>query len=74
MFHTKMLLVQKNTMRAGAGPPGIVGGRERQPPPKISVDMRFFADEPLNVLFLKEETKYVDENQHAKSRASLNTT
>ena len=73
MFHTKMLLVQKNTMRAGAGPPRN-SGRERQPPPKISVDMRFFADEPLNVLFLKEETKYVDENQHAKSRASLNTT
>ena len=55
-------------------PPGIGGGRERQPPPRISVDMRFFADEPLNVLFLKEETKYVDENQHAKSRASSNTT
>ena len=39
-------------------------------PPKFSVDVPFFADEPLNILFLKDVTKNIDENQQAKSRAS----
>ena len=38
-------------------------------PPKFSVDVPFFADEQFNVLFLKEVTKNVHENQQAKPRA-----
>ena len=34
------------------------------------VDVPFLLMNPLNVLFLKEVTKNVNENQQAKSRAS----
>ena len=49
------------------------GGRQRQrqrPPPKFSVDVPLFLLSLLNVLFLKDVPKNVDENQQAKSQAS----
>ena len=56
-------------------PSGARGGRGgvsllTPPPPKFSVDVPFLLISPLNVLFLKEVTKNVHENQQAKSRAS----
>ena len=50
---------------------GMMGGAEGPlAPPKFSVDVPFFADSPLNVLFLKKVTNNIHENQQAKSRAS----
>ena len=50
------------------------GGRQRRrqppPPPKFSVDVPLFLLSLLNVLFLKDVPKNVDENQQAKSQAS----
>ena len=73
-----------SSIKTMAGPPEQGGQRGRQPlrppspppPPKLSVDVPFFADKPLmwfnplNVLFLKEITKNIHENQQATSRAS----
>ena len=42
----------------------------RPSPPKFYIDVPFFADEPFNVLFLKDVIKNVHDNQQAKSRAS----
>ena len=50
-------------------------GTEGALAPQISPLMcPFLLMNPLNVLFLKEVTKYVHENQQAKPRASLNKT
>ena len=50
------------------------GGRQRRrqppPPPKFSVDVPLLLLSLLNVLFLKDVPKNVDENQQAKSQAS----
>ena len=51
------------------------GGRQRRlqllpPPPIFSVDVPLFLLSLLNVLFLKDVPKNVDENQQAKSQAS----
>ena len=51
------------------------GGISPHPPsppplPKFSVDVPFLLMSPLNVLFLKEVTKNVHENQQVKSRAN----
>ena len=51
-------------------PSGAWGEEGTSAPPKFSVDVPFLLMSPLNVLFLKEETKNVLENQQAKSRAS----
>ena len=44
------------------------------PPPIFSVDVPLFLLSLLNVLFLKDVPKNVDENQQAKSQASWNKT
>ena len=46
------------------------GGRGGMSPPKFFVDVPFKLISPLNVLFLKEVTKNVHENQQSKSRTS----
>ena len=72
-----------SSIKTMAGPPEQGGGQRDvslsappPPSPKLSVDVPFFADKPLmwfnplNVLFLKEITKNIHENQQATSRAS----
>ena len=53
---------------SGAG--GGRGGRGGVSPPKDLLMYPFLLMSPLNVLFLKDVTKNIDENQQAKSRAS----
>ena len=52
------------------GPPEQGRGRGGVTPSKFSVDVPFLLMSPLNVLFLKEVTKHVHENQQVKSQAS----
>ena len=59
--------------RSGSSPPEQGGRGGVSPPPspaKFSVDVPFLLMNPLNVLFLKELTKNIHENQQAKPRAS----
>ena len=47
------------------------GERRRLPlPHKLSFDVPFFLMSPFNVLFLKNVTQNIDENQQAKSWAN----
>ena len=50
-------------------PSGAGGADGASAPPKFSVDVPFLLMSPLNVLFLKEVTNSIHENQQAKSRA-----
>ena len=63
------------TLRSrGGGAEGVSAAPPTPPPPpapqKFSGDVSFLLMSPLNVLFLKEVTKNVHENQQAKSRTS----
>ena len=70
---------QNNRKSKSTGPPEQGGSREgvsSLPLPfrrELSVDVLFFLMNPLNVLFLQEVVKIVQENQQAKSRASYIT-
>ena len=70
---------QNNRKLKSTGPPEQGGSREgvsSLPLPfrrELSVDVLFFLMNPLNVLFLQEVVKIVQENQQAKSRASYIT-
>ena len=50
------------------------GAEGASTPPKFSAGVPFLLMSPLNMLFLKEVTKNVRENQQLKSRASYNKT
>ena len=61
-----------------SGPPeqgGVAEVASAPPPPqKFFGYVPFFLMSPLNVLFLKEVTQNLHENQQAKSRTDLNKT
>ena len=62
---------------SGAGGGGKTEATSTPPPPsppKFSVDVPLFLLSVLNVLFLKDAPKNVDENQQAKSQATWNKT